>query len=199
MIVILLTGEPNSGKDTVASMLCDEFGFVRVAMGDILKEDVSKKTGIPLHYFHDRSIKDNPVGFQSKTYRTLLIDHAHEARKVDNDIYVRQVMDKIRITQGQRFVVSDWRYQSEELFLRKRCHVTTIRVIRSVIPIPDFIDLNMPVDKTIHNTGTLADLRSSVRRLNLTLDPLACPSVTLVDEPAASKFVHLEVDPSDGS
>jgi hypothetical protein len=198
MLVILLTGIPNSGKDTVASILCDEFGFVRVAMGDILKEDVSKKTGIPLQYFHDRDIKDSPFD-NSKNYRTLLIDHAREARQVDNDIYVRQVMDKIRITQGQRFVVSDWRYQSEELFLRKRCQVTTIRVVRSVIPIPDFIDLNMPVDKIIHNTGTLADLRSSVRSLNLTLDPLACPSVTLVDEPVASKSVHLTVDLSDGS
>jgi hypothetical protein len=193
MLVILLTGEPNSGKDTVASILHDEFGFVRVAMGDILKEDVSKKTGIPLHYFHDRSIKDSLIGFQTKTYRSLLIDHAQEVRTIDNDIYVRQVMNKIQTSKEQRFVVSDWRYQSEELYLRKRCTVITVRIIRSVISIPDFIDLNMPVNTTIHNTGSLADLQRIVRSLNL--DPSACASVS-VDEPVVSKSVHPKVDPS---
>lgn len=60
-MILTLSGQKQSGKDTVASFLKD-FGFQRIALADPLKELCSGVFHIPLHYFNDSELKEKALG-----------------------------------------------------------------------------------------------------------------------------------------
>jgi adenylate kinase len=44
MVNLVLLGAPGAGKGTQAKMLCEEYRIVHISTGDILRENVRKKT-----------------------------------------------------------------------------------------------------------------------------------------------------------
>jgi hypothetical protein len=169
--VLLLSGWAGSGKDAAAALLVEEMNFTRVAFADGLKEDVSKETGIPIAFFHDKYHKDTPV--EGVTPRDHLLRHALAVRKSDPDAYSRRVAETIHTYDDQRFVVSDWRYKREYEHLRTILN-PNITVLRGRIQRPGITPSNDPsehdldeesFDFTIQNDGCISDLRDSLKAL----------------------------------
>lgn len=169
-IILLLSGWAGSGKDAAALLLTDEMRFERLAFADALKRDVSQRTGLPVHLFHDRELKDMSCDGSSSP-RSLLIEHALTVRKDDPDIYSRIICEQVKTEAiGTRIVISDWRYKREYEFLSKELRGYTIlkgRIKRGLIKSSADVsehDLDAePMDFVIANNGSISDLRDAIR------------------------------------
>jgi hypothetical protein len=178
-IILLLSGYAGSGKDVVASLLMDEYGFIRHAFADALKLDCVHLTDLPLHAFHSEE-KDLPLPRRIATYptartpRELCIQHAVKVRSMDPDAYsrvvARDIQEQMKVGK-RRFVISDWRFLSEIDYLTK-CF-PSVRIIRCRIIRPDISPMDIAseheldnyagFDRSILNNGSLTELRSSIR------------------------------------
>lgn len=127
--MILLAGRPGSGKDTVGNYLVQNYGYERIAFADILKEEVSETYGIPLHYFHDREIKDSFIPYTVKTYRQLLIEYADERRAEDPNYFVKRAVPKIK---RDKTVITDCRFYNEADFFSKAILVWIDRKVEAI-------------------------------------------------------------------
>ena len=170
--ILLLSGYARSGKDSVANLLEEEYGYRRFAFADALKEMVSTQTGISVDRFHSIQ-KDTPIpGFHpAKTYRDLLLETAVVERSRDLDVFSRIVAAALETSEATKFIISDWRYKREESFLRGKLdptlfHITRGRVVRSsIVPATVQIEHDLdgePMDIMIMNNGSLADLKDSI-------------------------------------
>lgn len=56
-MIITITGRPCSGKSTVAKVLVERYGFTRIGVGDIFKEEAQKK-GMTIEEFTELRLKD---------------------------------------------------------------------------------------------------------------------------------------------
>lgn len=188
-LVILIAGWAGSGKDAAASFFVNDHGFQRFAFADPLKEDVSRRTGIPLEVFHDPALKDIPWQQTDKSPRTLLIERAAEVRASDPDCYSRaigqQILAEIAATGQRRFVISDWRYKRESQYLRSipGLRILCTRVERPGIQPsahPSEHDLDdEPITVAMDNRGDLEGLRGTVRLFLEMFDkPLSLPPTT---------------------
>ena len=171
--ILLVSGYAGSGKDAVASLLMEEFGFSRFAFADALKGLVSAKSGIPATIFHSAQ-KDTviPLASPPRTYRDLLLEVAKEERAKDLDVFSRIVVSEIEESTWRRFVISDWRYKREESFLRSALDpaeytIQRVRIKRtSVTPSPDLTEHDLDderMDIVIQNDGFISDLRDALR------------------------------------
>lgn len=174
-IVLLLSGWAGSGKDAAAALLVEEMGFERLAFADGLKEDVSRLHGIPLHVFHDRVSKDQPIEGSNKTPRDLLLEHALTIRATDPDAYSRRVATHIlnEPSQGNRYVISDWRYKREYEHLHTILG-SAVRLLRAriqrvgITPTGDPSEHDLEgesFDFVVHNDGCISDLRDSLKAI----------------------------------
>lgn len=165
----MLSGWAGSGKDAAATLLCEEFGFQRVAFADALKEDVAAATGIPIALFHDTATKDYPL--EGATPRSLLIQHALNVRAADPDIYSRRIAELLCCAAGaQRTVISDWRYPREYEYLRATmpdAKILRVRIVRPTVPqrntASEMALDGEPMDFVIHNDAGVAGLRDSLK------------------------------------
>lgn len=56
-MIITITGKPCSGKSSIAKILVDKYGFVRIGVGDIFKEE-AKKRGMNAEEFNQYCMSD---------------------------------------------------------------------------------------------------------------------------------------------
>jgi hypothetical protein len=61
MKVIAISGYKRSGKDTSADILVKDYGFMRVAFADVLKDMVAKEYNIPREHLDDPKFKEAPI------------------------------------------------------------------------------------------------------------------------------------------
>ena len=170
--IVLLSGWAGSGKDSAANLLVEEMNFIRLAFADLLKEDVSEKSGIPLSAFHDPAEKDKPIqGLHKVTPRQLLLAHALVVRAADPDIYSRGVATIVQSCNHGRFIVSDWRYKREYDVLHEKLG-PNVHIIRGRIQRPGLIVSDDPsehdldgetFDFTVTNDGCISDLRDRLK------------------------------------
>lgn len=168
MVVLLLSGWSTSGKDTVASLLQEYYGFQRLAFADILKEMVADEFQFPLEWTHSDVGKQKiPLMGAGKTVRELLILRGQGIRKERNDpgLFARLVAEKIQQTNSTlNFVITDWRLPIEletlETILQSGS-LLKIRIQRSGLfssPVADsFTETQLdsyPFDFTLKNPGT---------------------------------------------
>lgn len=62
--IVLLIGRAGAGKDSVCNILCETWKdrkILRLGFADRIKESLSKTFHVPLHYFHDRILKEQPL------------------------------------------------------------------------------------------------------------------------------------------
>jgi hypothetical protein len=180
-MIIMLSGWARSGKDATAALLEEEFEFTRVAFADALKRDVAARTGLPLSDF-TTAAKDMPIRApytlypDAKTPRDILLIHALKIRAANPNFYSEIVADILKTDVKARWVISDWRYRAEYETLQSiipDVRILRVRVERSgIMPSsdPSEHDLDMePMDIVLHNSGTISDLRSSLRAILHTL------------------------------
>lgn len=58
--LIGLTGFAGAGKDTVADILCEEYGFVKFSFSDALYREVADAFGASVAFLQDRNEKEKP-------------------------------------------------------------------------------------------------------------------------------------------
>lgn len=184
---IALLGKAGSGKDTAASYLCAEHGYTRVAFADPLKELALRVDPYVEPYEHVNALYESEI----RAYRLSVVvrEHGWERakrlpevrrllqelgagiRELDEDFWLRSAIEKWWGATGP-VVFTDTRYRNEASELR----FTGVKLVRIVRPGAGLsgpeADHNSeteldgwPVDHTITNDGSLADLHSAVRAL----------------------------------
>lgn len=161
LVIILLAGWSESGKDTAASFMVQTYGFQRMAFADAVKIELSKTKNIPLEEFCRSETK--------RLYRSQLIELGEGRRKEDPRYWAKQIATVIeecwQNEHCKRFVVSDWRNLEELLALQTHfgedallLPVLVRRPSQILSPVPhastEYGLLGFPFWHTLHNGAT---------------------------------------------
>ena len=166
-MIIGLTGYAQSGKDSVANILVENYGYQRIAFADpirdllyatnpMLKEGYRVK-GLVDVYGWDRVKVDYPEA------RRLLQELGVGARKVFGDMFwVKQALRQLEV-EGN-FVIADVRYPNEAKAIREHQGSQIWRVKRSGVDAVNSHESESAmdgekVDQIFVNNGTLEDLK----------------------------------------
>jgi hypothetical protein len=166
-MIIGLTGYAQSGKDSVANILVENYGYQRIAFADpirdllyatnpMLKEGYRVK-GLVDVYGWDRVKVDYPEA------RRLLQELGVGARKVFGDMFwVKQALRQLEV-EGN-FVITDVRYPNEAKAIREHHGSQIWRVKRSGVDAVNSHESESAmdgekVDQIFVNNGTLEDLK----------------------------------------
>jgi len=161
-----LTGYSQAGKDTVASILVERYGYTRVAFADKIREflyDLNPMVACsPTGYLQDLV---NLVGWddakQEPQVRKLLQNLGNSARKtIDENVWVTLALGNIDT--NQRVVITDVRFENEAMMI-KLMGGQLWRVKRiGVGPVNDHVSESelegYKVNQIFVNNGTLKDL-----------------------------------------
>lgn len=168
MIIIGLTGYAQSGKDTVANMLVDKYGFTRVAFADKIRDFLYRIN--PMVGGEPLQIKVDSDGWekakQNSEVRRLLQVTGIAARELfGSQFWVNQTMR--HFATATNVVVTDVRFKNEAEFLKingahiwrvQRLGVEAVNNHISEVEMNDY-----PADQTIINNGSLEDLELLVK------------------------------------
>ena len=176
-MIIGLSGYARSGKDEVAKILVEEYGYTRAAFADKIKELLLETNpqigGNRLQHLIDTYGWE--VAKSQPEVRYLLQSLGVGARKLlGDDIWIISVLRKMD-DKNQNYVITDVRFENEAVMI-KQIGGELWRIKRPGIePINEHIserDMDgYPVDKILKNEGTLEELRTLVRsRMEFTLN-----------------------------
>ena len=104
--VLGLCGHAGAGKDMVADFLVKEFGFVRMALSDPIKEMAHIYFGVPQDQLH-RSDKPEKVRWLLQQLGTEI------GRTFEPDIWIKTLCRRIEASPEPRIVVTDIRFPNE--------------------------------------------------------------------------------------
>jgi len=171
--IIGLTGYAGSGKDVVRAIL-EEVGFGGFAFADPLRAMLRKlitSCGLSGDWMCERDLKERIIPALGVSYRQMVQTLGTEwGRGLHPDFWLRiadQYMSDM-VAQGDAdcFCVSDVRFANEAAWVREndgviwRIYRPDAQAVRSHISESE--QDNIKPDVTIHNVGSLADLRTSV-------------------------------------
>ena len=173
MTTILALGHRSGvGKDTLAGILVEEHGFVRLAFADALKAVLGA-----VRPYLGRDIADAiaELGIEEAKrspipVRAVLIDLGNAVRAhVSPDAWVLAVTRKIDEAPDGRFVITDLRFPNEVRMLRDR-GAYLVRVDRAAAPVShDVSDCALEGfdqwDAIVDNSGSLRYLAAQVEHL----------------------------------
>lgn len=178
-----LAGKSGSGKDVVADMLCDYYGYQKIAVADGIREECSDFLhDLFAHYPYidkfpesfevvrdafDRAVFDKPT---SPEIRVLLQWWGTEYRRSqDTDYWVKRLDE--RLTNDAMIVVSDIRTPAEiesvhraggEVWFIDRPGVADVGLANHYTEVALS---GVSFDRMLYNHGTLDDLSLAVRTL----------------------------------
>jgi hypothetical protein len=211
-MVVGLHGYAQSGKDTVAKVLIERYGFKRLAFADALREALYRLNPwvcvvLPFNfdvpkedYVRLRDLVDTYGWDEAKQYhevRVLLQAMGTEVgREVISDtVWIDIVLRQIEQQWDGRFVITDVRFENEAQALddafgnTSGASLVLAKIVRpGVGPVNAHVsDAGLPdfyFDETINNDGTLEDLGREVTAL---LGPLVTgpPASSLPVDPVA--------------
>lgn len=115
--IIAISGWRGVGKDMLGIQLCRHFKYTRYAFADVLKNFCATKYNLPRQIFDHRIQKDKCQPKHSQTPRQMCITEAKRIRKLDNNYFVKALVEKMKQDKVARVVVTDWRYVNEVLLL----------------------------------------------------------------------------------
>ena len=111
MIIILLRGFSNSGKDFVGNILSTQYGYKQFSFADSLKKIVADKYNINLELLYSQEGKRTI--YNNTTYRQLLIDEALLLKETDPDIFAKHCCKDINNSKHKLIAITDWRFNNE--------------------------------------------------------------------------------------
>ena len=113
-IVIGLTGRAGSGKDTVADILVNKYGFTKISFARVLKAMMAAG-GMPEP---SREMKEKEIPGLTFTWRRAAQTLGTEwGRSLDPDIWVKLAL--MQITGRTNYVISDVRFENEATAIRR--------------------------------------------------------------------------------
>lgn len=183
-MIVALSGYGGAGKDSVADILVDEFGFRRYAWADTLRMAAAALNPIvawtsdgqtPLRY-NDAiaGVGYNEAKFKFPEVRNILQRMGTEVGRqlIGDNVWVDATLRRIEqeCSPDDDIVITDTRFKNEAATVKERSDAYVIRVNRpGVGPAGDHqseIDLDdYPFDFTIDNGGSLEDLAWTVENL----------------------------------
>lgn len=185
-MIIGLAGWAGAGKDSVADILVQDFGFVKMAFADPLREmalaiDPPMTTDADGDLVRYSEVLDevgyNQAKFDYPEVRRFLQRLGTDAVRtvLGNDVWVDLGMQ--RAAEFPRVVFADMRFQNEAGAVASAHESATVRVMRpGVKAANDHIsetDLNSwPFHHVINNDGSLTDLREMVGVMLDAVDPI---------------------------
>jgi len=193
MIIILLRGFSKAGKDTVGEIMCNLFGYTRVAFADSLKRMTAVKYGCPLNILHTQEGKEQFCPGTTLTWRQVMIRDSLVEKKTNPDIYAEltatEINDNSRLSitsspsPQSKFVITDWRFPNELAVIQREfpeALIKTVAVYRTgqeTSPVDDpseYLLNNTEPDYTIHNTVSMGlhPLIQKVKALCTEIDSL---------------------------
>src|SRR5215471_233675 len=183
-MIIGLSGQKQSGKDTVAAYLVKEHGFERKAFADPLKQSVAALLGIPFSDVDrlkdsNRLVGVGPIGepeyeqwiiyagIKALTFREFLQRYGTEAHRdvFGQDFWLDYTLPVQGFYPGRAIVVTDVRFANEANRVRELGGMV-VKVHRNGDPYEqdqhrsEVIDFDW--DYLIENDGTFSDLYSNV-------------------------------------
>jgi hypothetical protein len=178
-MIIGLTGYAQSGKDTVAKILVDQYGYTRVAFADKIRDFLYETNpmydsiaGEPL-FVKARVDRDGwEKAKQSPQIRRLLQNSGVAARKVFGEsFWVDQVLNNL--DPADNIVITDVRFINEADSIKLLCRITNQegQIWRIKRPGIDAVNGHVSehemdkykVDQIFTNNGTLDDLTSMLK------------------------------------
>jgi len=174
MNIIGITGRAGSGKDTLAKILVEHYGYERMAFADPIRGFVALLLGVSPEELMGSKLKDTTcarLGFKTprEAMQTLGTEWGRDT--IHQSIWVFCLQDKLRALdrRWQAVVVSDVRFDNEARMIRtlggRIIHITreaaepvNAHVSEAGIS-PDLIDM------TIDNNGALDDLARHAKRI----------------------------------
>jgi len=176
-MIIGLTGYAQSGKDTVAKILVDNYGYTRVAFADKIREllyEMAPKVVLGYDTHSNVQLMVDSFGWdKAKTnpeIRAMLQKLGMGARKVfGDDFWIKQALAPA--LKNEKIVVTDVRFTNEanmvthfggQIWRVKRLGVEAVNDHISESEMDDY-----KVDQIFVNNGTIEDLESLVKtRMN---------------------------------
>jgi len=168
-MIIGLTGYSRSGKDTVAKILVEQYGYKRVAFADKIRELLLEINPIMYNGGRLRVLVDSfgwDVAKAQPEVRRLLQDLGLGARKLfRDDFWIKQALAPTLT--HQNIVVTDVRFTNEadmiqyldgQIWRIKRLNVAAVNDHVSESQMDDY-----KVDQIFVNNGTLEDLEHLIK------------------------------------
>ena len=169
--LIGISGKMGSGKNTVASMLCDiDDMFEQKAYGYKLKQVCSLLTGIPVEKFEDQKFKIETLSSQwgNLTVRELLQKVGTECMRYNlhPDTWVNALFADY--TPESKWIITDVRFPNEYKAIKDRGGIV-VRVGKPSIKCDEHISETAldgyKFDYKIYNEGDFNDLYDQVKEL----------------------------------
>jgi hypothetical protein len=119
-MLIGIAGKAGSGKDELALYLKNVHGFSQLTFAEPIKDALAGLFDTDIHTLEKIGFKENPIPGIGKSlrelYQTLGTDWGRNM--IDEDIWVRQLSNRLQYYAGVDVVVSDVRYENEAEFIR---------------------------------------------------------------------------------
>lgn len=175
-LIIGITGEMGSGKDTVANIINNEFNLVRLAFADSIKRGVCAMFNIPIDDLNDRSIKEIPhprLCGRTPRYVMQVIGTELGRNLIADDIWLRTLQYQIEFAKENFIyggaVISDVRFENE-VDMIKSMGGKIIHIVREDNPFKTSMNHasekgGLYNDFIIYNNSDIDDLR--LNTLNL--------------------------------
>jgi len=178
-MLIGITGQKFSGKDTFAGQLIRNYSFQERRFAYPLKEMLRamyRAAGLPEAEIERRiegDLKEEPCDLLAgRTPRHAMQTLGTEWRNmIAPDLWIRQWEHRIRFSHNQNIVVPDVRFQAEAEAIRRH-HGIIVRVVRPMNGSNDFSRhisetemTGIQVDATVYNDGTIEDLWAKADKL----------------------------------
>lgn len=168
-MIIGLTGYAQSGKDTVASLLVEHYGYTRVAFADKIRELLYEtdppfpmETGQVVGLQNLIDVYGWDSAKQNQLVRSMLQNLGVGARKLFGEAFwVQQALREVHF-EGN-YVITDVRFMNEALAIKKYDNAKLWRVTRpGVGPVNGHVSESeldsIEVDAIINNDGDFKDL-----------------------------------------
>lgn len=174
--LIGVTGKARSGKDTVATILVEEHGFVRTAFADPLKQAAAILFDWPPELAFSDSIKEHLSPFWNMTGREIMQKFGTEAMRgtFGEDFWVKRwVTEYARLSPKHSIVVSDVRTETEAKAIRGLGGII-LHIVRKGAGLSGAegqhsseagIKFDSEGDLWVNNNGTMAELESEMNRI----------------------------------
>jgi len=119
-MIVGLSGFARSGKDTAAEVLISSYGFKRMAFADALKADLKGMIGTALETIgKDVSLYNEMLTTSKETVRPIMVEYGRIMRDLYAPYWIDRLFSDMLGTEGNRFVITDCRYENEAKEIRK--------------------------------------------------------------------------------
>lgn len=172
-MIIGLSGKAQAGKDTVAAILVEDYGFTRLAFADVIKaavytlDPIVSLSGLRLQHLVDTNGWEAAKQFP-EVRRLLQIFGSEVGRDlIDEQIWIELTMNGIKASGN--FVISDVRFRNEAEEIKYQGGQVW-RITRAINNPVNFHRSETELDswnfdQYIPNNATIEDLRNEIKEV----------------------------------